>query len=223
MLRALTLAILLVTAALPAAAQQSLQKAIFAGGCFWCTEADFDKVPGVVSTVSGYIGGRTQNPTYQQIGRGDTGHAEAVEITFDPAVVSYQTLVEIFWRTVDPTDKTGQFCDRGDQYRPEIFAVGSEQKVIAEKSRQALIDAKRFRSAIEVAVTPAPKFWPAEDYHQDFYKKSPGRYYSYRAGCGRDGRLEALWGKEAGGKTLVEIRKSEPRPGLLDRLLGGRT
>src|SRR5690606_23556284 len=107
--------------------------------------------------------------------------------------------------------------------RPEIFAIGGEQKSIAERSRQALIDARRFRSAIEVAVTPAPKFWPAEDYHQDFYKKSPGRYFSYRAGCGRDARLEALWGKEAGGKTLVEIRKSEPRPGLLDWLLGGRT
>lgn len=227
MLRALKLAVLLVVAAsFPAAAQPNLQKAIFAGGCFWCTESDFDKVPGVVSTVSGYIGGKTQNPTYQQIGRGGTGHAEAVEITFDPAVVSYQTLVEIYWRTIDPTDKTGQFCDRGDQYRPEIFAVDGEQKAIAEKSRQALIDAKRFRSAIEVAVTPAPKFWPAEDYHQDFHNKSPGRYYSYRVGCGRDARLEALWGKEAGGKTLVEIRKSEksePRPGLLGRLFGGRT
>ena len=152
MLRALKLAVLLVVAAsFPAAAQPNLQKAIFAGGCFWCTESDFDKVPGVVSTVSGYIGGKTQNPTYQQIGRGGTGHAEAVEITFDPAVVSYQTLVEIYWRTIDPTDKTGQFCDRGDQYRPEIFAVDGEQKAIAEKSRQALIDAKRFRSTIEVA------------------------------------------------------------------------
>jgi len=180
-----------------------LGRATFAGGCFWCTEVDFDKVPGVVSTTSGYIGGKTANPTYEQIGRGDTGHAEAVEVVFDPKVVTYARLVEIYWRTIDPLDAGGQFCDRGSQYRPEIFVHSDEQRAIAEASKKSLVDAKRFPRPIVVAITDATKFTAAEDYHQDFVKKSPLRYYTYRSGCGRDGRLQSLWGDEAGGKKLL--------------------
>lgn len=181
----------------------NVETAIFAGGCFWCTEADFDKVPGVLSTTSGYIGGKTENPTYKDISRGDTGHTEAVKIMFDTTKVDYPKLVEIFWRTVDIFDKSGQFCDRGDQYRPEIFATSPEQRRIAEASKAALTASKRFDKPIVVAVTDATKFTDAEDYHQDFYTKSPIRYFTYRTGCGRDARLSAIWGAEAGGKTLL--------------------
>lgn len=189
----------------PAGAQQNpnLQRAIFAGGCFWCTESDFDKVPGVISTTSGFVGGKTENPTYEQVSYGNTGHAEAVEVVYDPAKVSYETLVEYYWRTVDPLDKDGQFCDRGSQYRPEIFVTTPEQKKIAEASKAALVASKRFSKPIVVAVTDAGKFTAAEDYHQDFYKKNPIRYYTYRVGCGRDARLEAVWGGEAGGKKVL--------------------
>ena len=192
-------------AASPAFAQRNpnLDRAIFAGGCFWCTEVDFDKVPGVVTTISGYIGGRTENPTYDQISRGNTGHAEAVEVTFDPSKVTYDKLVEIFWRTIDPLDKGGQFCDRGDQYRPEIFVTSPDQRKVAEASKGALVASKRFKQPIVVEITNATKFTAAEDYHQDFYKKSPVRYYTYRAGCGRDARLDSLWGGEAGGKKML--------------------
>lgn len=200
---ALSLA-MVVSVAAPATAQRiKSETAIFAGGCFWCTEADFDKVPGVISTTSGYIGGRTPNPTYQQVTRGDTGHAEAVRIEYDPSRVTYEKLVEFFWRTVDPLDAGGQFCDRGDSYRTAIFTQGAEQDRVAKASLKKLSDSNRLGRPIVTEIVPATTFTAAEDYHQDFYKKDPGRYYSYRAGCGRDARLKKLWGDEAGGKPLL--------------------
>jgi peptide-methionine (S)-S-oxide reductase len=184
--------------ATPAAAQAPASKtglATFAGGCFWCVEADFDKVDGVTSTTSGYTGGRTVNPTYEQIGNGDTGHAEAVEIVFDPAKVSYQTLLDVFWRNIDPLVKDRQFCDRGDQYRSAIFYHGDEQKQLAEASK--VVVQKRFAPrTVFTEIVAAGPFYKAEDYHQDYYKKNPLRYNFYRLNCGRDTRLEELWGKK---------------------------
>jgi peptide methionine sulfoxide reductase msrA/msrB len=174
-----------------------LARATFAGGCFWCMEAPFDKVPGVVSTTSGYAGGRVKNPSYEQVSEGSTGHAEALQVAYDPARVSYEQLVEIFWRNVDPTDRGGQFCDRGSQYRTGIFYEGEAQKRAAEASKRALEASGRLKKTIVTEIVPLDAFYPAEDDHQDFYKKSPVRYTSYRAGCGRDRRLEELWGKEA--------------------------
>lgn len=191
------------TGAAEAQRNPNLERAIFASGCFWCTESDFDKVPGVVSTVSGYIGGKTEKPTYESISRGNTGHAEAVEITFDRTKVSYEKLLEYYWRTTDILDADGQFCDRGDQYRPEIFVTSPDQRKAAEASKDQLVQSKRFQKPIVVKITDATTFTAAEDYHQDFYKKNPLRYFTYRAGCGRDARLEALWGAEAGGKKLL--------------------
>jgi peptide-methionine (S)-S-oxide reductase len=172
-----------------------LAKATLAGGCFWCMEPPFDKLDGVISTTSGYIGGKTPNVTYEQIGTGRTGHTEAVEIVFDPKRVSYQRLLEVFWINIDPTDIRGQFCDRGSQYRPEIFVHDAEQRRIAEASKLAIEKSKPFKDAIVVPITDASVFYAAEEYHQDYYKKNPLRYAYYRAGCGRDARLEALWGK----------------------------
>ncbi len=174
-----------------------LARATFAGGCFWCMEAPFDKVPGVVSTTSGYAGGRVKNPTYEQVSEGSTGHTEALQVAYDPAKTSYEQLVEIFWRNVDPTDRGGQFCDRGSQYRTGIFYEGEAQKRAAEGSKRALEASGRLKKPIVTEIVPLDAFYPAEDYHQDFYKKSPVRYMTYRAGCGRDRRLEELWGKEA--------------------------
>jgi peptide-methionine (S)-S-oxide reductase len=188
------LALLLATGALPAHAQATA-KATFAGGCFWCVEADFDKVPGVVSTTSGYIGGTVANPTYQQVSRNSTGHAEAVEIVFDPAKVSYATLVEKFWRTIDPTTKDRQFCDTGNPYRTAIFAHDAAQLETARRSLQALEKSKPFKEPIVTEIVTAGPFYAAEDYHQDYYLKNPVRYKYYRTSCGRDARLEQLWGK----------------------------
>lgn len=165
--------------------------AVFAGGCFWCTEADFEKVPGVVSAVSGYTGGRTRNPTYEQVTAGGTGHYEAVKITYDPSRVSYRQLVDRFWRTVDPTDAGGQFCDRGESYRTAVFAPNATAKAEAEASRAAA--AKALGQGIVTPVLNAAPFWPAETYHQDYAKKNPLRYRLYREGCRRDRRLRALW------------------------------
>ncbi len=170
-------------------------KATFAGGCFWCTEADFDKVPGVLSTTSGYIGGTVDNPTYQQVSAQQTGHAEAVEIAFDPAKVSYEQLLAVYWRSIDPTTRDRQFCDSGTPYRTAIFAHGPEQLVAAQKSLQALEKSKPFAAPIVTTIQPAPSFYPAEDYHQNYHQKNPLRYNYYRSGCGRDARLEQLWGK----------------------------
>lgn len=179
-----------------------LRKATFAGGCFWCVEVDFEKVAGVVSVVSGYTGGRTGNPTYEEVGSTDTGHVEAVEITFDPQRVSYAQLLQYYWRNVDPTDNTGQFCDRGDSYRPMIFVHDEEQRRLAEASRTALVAAKRLSAPITVEIVPAQRFWIAEEEHQDYARKNTLPYLLYRIGCGRDRRLQSLWGSEAGGKSL---------------------
>lgn len=173
--------------------------AIFAGGCFWCVEADFDKVPGVLSTTSGYIGGRTANPTYAQVSSGGTGHTEAVKIVYDPTMVTYDKLLYVFWRNVDPLTREGQFCDFGTQYRTGIFYVNDAQKMAAEASKSAIEKSGRFKRPIVTEITAAGTFYPAEDYHQNYYKENPVRYNLYRFNCGRDARLEELWGKEARG------------------------
>jgi peptide-methionine (S)-S-oxide reductase len=191
----LSLAIIAGATAQPAtqSAPPATALATFAGGCFWCTEADFDKVDGVVSTTSGYIGGMVVNPTYEQVVTGRTGHTEAVEIAFDPAKVTYEQLIEVFWRNHDPLAKDRQFCDRGNQYRPGIFYHSDEQRNLAEATRDK--HQARFKQPIQTEITAATTFYHAENYHQDYYKKNPVRYQFYRLNCGRDARLEALWGK----------------------------
>ena len=171
------------------------QTAIFAGGCFWCTESDFEKLDGVISAASGYIGGQLKNPTYKQVSAGGSGHTEAVEVVFDDQAVSYAELVEYFWKTIDPTDAGGQFCDRGQQYRSEIFYQTESQRSIAEASKKALAASGLLASAIATKITAASTFYSAEEYHQDYYLKNSIRYNYYRWGCGRDKRLEELWGK----------------------------
>jgi peptide-methionine (S)-S-oxide reductase len=177
----------------PAAPKPGLAIATFASGCFWCTEADFDTVKGVISTTSGYTGGHVPNPTYPQVSAGGTGHAEAVQVVYDPAVVSYDMLLDHYWRNVDPFVTNRQFCDIGSQYRPEIFVHTEAQRVAAEASKARM--QKMFRDPIVVKITPAGQFYPAEDYHQDFHNKSSAQYRFYRFGCGRDRRLQAIWGK----------------------------
>lgn len=172
-----------------------LAKATFAGGCFWCMEEVYDKVPGVTRTVSGYMGGKVKNPTYEQVSTGRTGHAEVVQVEYDPAKVSYARLLEVFWRNIDPTQKDGQFCDHGPQYRSGIFYHDEEQKRLAEASRRTLQKSKPFRDEIVTEVTAAAVFYAAEDYHQDFHQRNPTRYKFYKSGCGRDARLQQLWGK----------------------------
>ena len=170
------------------------ETATFAGGCFWCTEADFDKVPGVISTTSGFIGGKVANPSYQQVTTGTTGHTEAVEIVFDASKVTYQKLLDVFWRNHDPLAKDRQFCDRGDMYRPGIFFHSDEQRKLAEASK--LQTQSRFAPRmVQTEITKAGPFYKAEDYHQNFHEKNPVRYRVYRLNCGRDQRLEELWGK----------------------------
>ncbi|GAB5505513.1 MAG: peptide-methionine (S)-S-oxide reductase MsrA [Rhizobiaceae bacterium] len=196
MIRNTAYALLLATAAAlpttqPASAQ--MEVAIFAGGCFWCVEADFDKVSGVVSTTSGYIGGRTDNPTYYD--HSSTGHREAVRIEFDNSRVSYDMLVAAFFRSIDPTDGGGQFCDRGHSYSTAVYATNAEQKAAAEKAKKAA--ARELGGNVATDIVSAPTFWPAEDYHQNYYKKNPVRYKYYRNGCRRDARLEQVWGENA--------------------------
>lgn len=174
------------------------ETAIFAGGCFWCVESDFDKIDGVVATTSGYIGGRKPNPTYQEVSAGGTGHAEAVKVEFDPARVTYAQLLEKFWPTIDPTVKDQQFCDIGSQYRSAIFALDARQLKEAEASKAALQKSKPFSAPIVTEIMLAGSFYPAEEYHQDYYLKNPIRYRFYRANCGRDARLKQLWGAKAG-------------------------
>jgi len=166
--------------------------AILAGGCFWCVEADFDKLPGVTRTESGYAGGTLKNPTYEQVSAGGTGHAEAVRITYDPKVVSYEKLLDYFWRHVDPTVKDRQFCDIGNQYRTAILYEDGAQKRIAEASKSALEKSGRLPH-VYTEVEPAGTFYPAEEYHQDYYKKNPIRYKYYRTSCGRDSRIKEVW------------------------------
>jgi len=187
------IALLAFLAAFPLQAQK-LEKATFAAGCFWCTEEAFEKVPGVVSAVSGYIGGSVKNPTYEQVSGGRTGHTEAVEVTFDPAKVSYDKLLDVFWVNHDPTVTSRQFCDSGSQYRPGIFTHGDEQKRLAEASKAKFEKLKTFRQPILTPIEPAGQFWPAEAYHQDFYKKNSAHYTFYVTGCGRYARLDNLWG-----------------------------
>jgi peptide-methionine (S)-S-oxide reductase len=172
----------------------ALAKATFAAGCFWCVESDFDKVPGVVSTTSGFTGGRVKNPTYEQVSRGGTGHAEAVEIEYDPSKVTYEQLLDHFWHNVDPLAANRQFCDVGDQYRPAIFVHNEAQRKAAEESKARV--QQRFKQPVVVQIVDAGPFYVAEAYHQDYYKKNSWQYRYYRWGCGRDARLEELWGKK---------------------------
>jgi peptide-methionine (S)-S-oxide reductase len=180
-----------------AAAPPATAKAIFAGGCFWCVEADFDKVQGVLSTTSGYIGGNVANPSYEQVSAKHTGHAEAVQIVFDPAKVSYKALLGYYWRTIDPTTTDRQFCDSGSPYRTAIFALDAQQLEAAKASLAEVEKTKPFAEPIVTQIVLAGPFYAAEDYHQDYYKKNPVRYQYYRASCGRDQRLKQLWGKQA--------------------------
>ena len=188
------IALLVALVALPAFSQQKLEKATFAAGCFWCTEEAFEKVPGVVTAVSGYTGGKVKNPTYEQVSSGKTGHTEAVEVTYDPGKVSYEKLLDTFWLNHDPTVTDRQFCDPGSQYRPEIFYHSAEQKRLAEASKAKWEKARPFKQPILTPVSPAGEFWPAEQYHQDYYKKNPVQYRFYVTGCGRYARLDQLWG-----------------------------
>lgn len=179
------------------AASDKLEIATFAGGCFWCVESDFDGVAGVVRTVSGYTGGHVENPTYGQVSSDTTGHREAVQIYFDPERVSYAELVEIFWRTIDPTDAGGQFCDRGKSYATAIFANSEEQRRLAEASKKMIESSGVLAQPLVTTIETAGQFYPAENYHQDYYKKNPLRYKFYRFSCGRDSRIKDLWGEQA--------------------------
>lgn len=175
--------------------EHNYQTAIFAGGCFWCMVKPFDTQPGIISVVSGYTGGHVVNPTYEQVTTGTTGHTEAVEITFDPAVISYQQLVEIYWQQTDPTDALGQFADRGDSYRPVIFYADDAQRKIAEASKAALAQSGHFKQPIVTTIEPAQPFYPAEEYHQDYYKRHSVHYNLYREGSGRAGFIRKNWQK----------------------------
>ena len=170
--------------------------AVFAGGCFWCIEADFEKLPGVFDAESGYAGGTVKNPTYEQVSAGDTGHTEVVRVYYDPKKVSYQQLVDYFWRHIDPTVKDRQFCDGGSQYRSAILYQNDAERSVAQASKSALEKSKRFAS-VHTEIIPVGTFYSAEEYHQDYYKKNPVRYKYYRASCGRDARVKELWGKDA--------------------------
>ncbi len=183
------------------AAQTASRKpeiATFAGGCFWCMQPPFDKLDGVISTTAGYTGGHTKNPTYEEVSAGGTGHAESVQIVYDPAKISYEKLLDVFWHNIDPTVKDRQFCDTGNQYRTAIFYHNEMQRKLAEESKIALEKTKTFKGQIVTEITRATEFYPAEDYHQEYYKKNPIRYKFYRYTCGRDRRLRELWGSAAG-------------------------
>ena len=197
MFRRTFVAACLIAAALGSASAQAPKTAtaIFAGGCFWCTEADFDKVPGVISTTSGYLNGKTKNPTYKEVSAGGSGHVEAVEVVYDPAKVTYAKLLDAFWRSIDPLVKDKQFCDTGDMYRTGIYYLDDEQKKLAEETKKQ-VAAKFAPRTVYTEIVKADTFYKAEDYHQDYYKKNEARYNFYRWNCGRDQRLEQLWGKK---------------------------
>lgn len=171
--------------------------ATFAGGCFWCVEEVYDALPGVVSTTSGYMGGKKKHPTYEEVSAGVTGHTEVVQVVYDPAKVSYEKLLDAFWRNIDPTVKDRQFCDSGSQYRSEIFVHDDAQRKAAEASKAALEKSKPFKDPIVTPITNAAEFWPAEAYHQDYHQRNPVRYKYYKTGCGREARLKQLWGSAA--------------------------
>ena len=199
-LAAMTLLVAAAAAQAPAtrtATPAATAVATFAGGCFWCMEPPFDKLDGVLETTSGYMGGKERNPTYEQVSAGATGHAEVVQVRYDPARVSYARLLEVFWRNIDPTVKDRQFCDVGSQYRSAIFVHDEAQRRAADASRAALEQSRPFKDPIVTPVVAAGEFWPAEDYNQDYYLKNPIRYSYYRNGCGRDRRLSSLWGDAA--------------------------
>lgn len=182
-------AILLVA---PSYGAEATAKATFGGGCFWCMEPPFDELPGVISTTSGYIGGKTKNPTYEQVSTGTTGHVEVLQVVYDPKKITYEKLLEVFWRNIDPLAANGQFCDQGSQYRSAIFFHDGNQKSAAEKSKKGIQG--RFKQPVATEISAATVFYPAEDYHQDYYKKNPVRYKLYSNGCGRAQRLEEVWG-----------------------------
>ena len=179
-------------------AATNLEKATFAGGCFWCMEHPFDEIPGVVSVTPGYTGGQKKNPTYEEVSAGGTGHAESVQIVYDPAKVTYEKLLEVFWHNIDPVAKDRQFCDTGHQYRSAIFYHSEEQHRLALQSKALLEKNKTFKEPIATEIVQATEFYPAEEYHQHYYKKNPIRYKYYRTTCGRDKRLKELWGSAAG-------------------------
>jgi peptide-methionine (S)-S-oxide reductase len=189
--------ILAIALLIPAAAQAqgNLSTATFAGGCFWCMEEAFEKVPGVITVISGYTDGKTKNPSYEEVSSGRTGHAESIEVKFDPSKISYEKLLDVFWLNHDPTYNDRQFCDHGSQYRPAIFWHDEEQKRFAEASKAKFEKLKEFKQPILTPIVKATQFWPAEEYHQDYYKKNPVRYNFYSNGCGRHSRLNELWGK----------------------------
>jgi peptide-methionine (S)-S-oxide reductase len=194
---AMTLAIALTLSTLPAAASTAangLATATFAGGCFWCMEPPYDELDGVISTTAGYTGGHKENPTYREVSSGSTGHTEAIQVVYDPKRVSYERLLEVFWRNIDPVTANAQFCDHGSQYRSGIFYHDAAQRRLAEESKRALEASGRLEAPIATEITEAKTFYPAEAYHQDYYKQNPIRYKFYRASCGRDRRLAELWG-----------------------------
>jgi peptide methionine sulfoxide reductase msrA/msrB len=191
---------------------ENLSEATFAGGCFWCTESDFEKVDGVVEVISGYVGGQTQNPTYQEVSAGGTGHAEAIRVLYDPQKITYNELLDIFWRHVDPTDSGGQFVDRGSQYRPAIFYHDEEQKRLAEESKIKLETSGRFNEPIATEIVPVSEFYRAEDYHQDYYKKNPLRYKYYRYNSGRDQFLKKAWTESAQQTSGGDSRTTYSKP-----------
>jgi peptide methionine sulfoxide reductase msrA/msrB len=182
-------------------------EATFAGGCFWCMEPPFERITGVQAVISGFSGGHVPNPTYEMVGHGGTGHAESVHVIYDPTKVSYATLLEVYWRSMDPTDGGGQFADRGDQYRPVIFVANAEQRRLAEASKEHLAKTGPFKKPILVAIDEFQAFYPAEDYHQDYYKKNPIRYHAYRTGSGRAGFLEKNWGKDMPEAPVIPVTK----------------
>ena len=183
---------------------RSIAVATFAGGCFWCVEEAFEKVPGVIRAVSGYTGGTVDKPTYEQVSAKSTGHYEAVQVTYDPSKVSYPQLVDWFWHNIDPVDAKGQFCDQGSPYYTAIFVHSEEQQKVAEESKQALEASGRLKETIATKILPAGPFWVAEDYHQDYYKKNPHRYQYYKTACGRASRLEQIWGPPKPPQTLTQ-------------------
>ncbi len=190
---ALAAAILIGLAGIDQTQSQEKASAIFAGGCFWCMEPPFDKLDGVLSTTSGYSGGEKKNPTYHEVSSGTTGHYESMKVEYDPSKVSYKKLLEVFWHNIDPFDPKGQFCDKGPQYRAVIFYGNEEEKKLAEASKKEV--AEKLGKEVVTQILPATEFYPAEDYHQNYYKNNPIRYTLYRYGCGRDARLEEVWGK----------------------------
>jgi len=195
--RLLCVLLLAAAATAPAVAQErssATAVATFAGGCFWCVEEAFDKVNGVISTTSGYTGGHVPNPTYEQVTTGRTGHFEAVQVVYDPNVVTYDALLDVFWRNIDPLDAGGQFCDRGDQYRSAIFYHDAEQRELAERSKRKLEESGALPGKVVTEIIPAGEFYAAEDYHQDYYRRNAVRYNFYKFTCGRPARLEELWG-----------------------------